>query len=74
MLLARKVYIAHRRAESLESALPYQNLRKKASHFSGGEVKNNADGDVIEIANQLEDSGLVEFAEPELIEEINPRS
>jgi hypothetical protein len=36
-------------------------------------LTDKARGDVIDTANQLEDSGLVEFAEPELIEEIDSR-
>jgi hypothetical protein len=37
-------------------------------------VTDQARGDAIEVANQLVASGLVEFAEPQLIEEMGPRS
>jgi len=37
-------------------------------------VTDQAQGDALDVANQLMDSGLVEFAEPELIEEIGQRS
>ena len=37
-------------------------------------VTDQARGDAVEMANQLAASGLVEFAEPQLIEEMGPRS
>ena len=38
------------------------------------EVTDQAKGDALDVANQLTDSGLVQFAEPELIEELGQRS
>jgi hypothetical protein len=37
-------------------------------------VTDQTRGDALDVANQLSDSGLVEFAEPELIEMTGPRS
>jgi hypothetical protein len=37
-------------------------------------LTDQAKGDALDVANQLTDSGLVQFAEPELIEEIGQRS